>query len=173
MMRANTSLNFCLVFFLSTCIAPASIADAGKYRVAGWIERVLLTDKGALFEAKVDTGADTSSVHAENIRHFSRNNAPWVEFTLHDMNDKPYTLQRPLERVARIKKKTTGYQERPVVILQICVGDLQRGVEVNLSQRAHFRYPVLLGRNFLTGHYLVDSGAKHLLAPTCIGSKAD
>jgi hypothetical protein len=39
--------------------------------------------------------------------------------------------------------------------------------KVNLAERAHFKYPVLLGRSFLSTGYLVDSSAQHLLPPTC------
>ena len=160
-------LRYLLVFVLSSGAASGCFADTGERQVVGWLERVALTDHGAIFEAKVDTGADTSSVHAENIRHFLRDDRQWVEFTLHDRAGRSYTLQRPLERTARIKKKTRGSQERPVVILKVCVGKQRRSVEVNLSQRAHFRFPVLLGRNFLSGHYVVDAGATYLLPPAC------
>ena len=65
------------------------------------------------------------------------------------------------------KKKTGGFQERPVVVLQICIGDVQHQAQVNLAQRAHFKYPVLLGRNFLRSRFLVDPGEKYMLEPLC------
>jgi len=133
----------------------------------GWIERAAITTEGVILEAKVDTGADFSSVHAEDIRYFMRDGAPWVEFTLHDQSSGKYVLRRPLERTAKIKKKTSGFQKRPVVMLQLCIGDSERRVQVNLAQRSHFKYPLLLGRNFLSKHYLVDASVKYLLNPSC------
>jgi len=151
-----------LIFALST-----GAVHAADKKLIGWIERVSVTTEDLTMEAKVDTGADFSSVHAEAIRYFVRDDAPWVEFTLRDRDNKARTLQRPLARMARIKKKTGGFQERPVVVLQICIGDGQHQAQVNLAQRAHFKYPVLLGRNFLRSRFLVDPGEKYMLEPLC------
>lgn len=145
----------------------SSGTGAEENKIIGWIERVEVSTQGLSLEAKVDTGADYSSVHAEDIRYFERGSTHWVEFALQDGNGEKHVLQRPLERIARIKKKTTGYQERPVVMLQLCVGESKRMAQVNLAQRGHFEYPLLLGRSFLKTGYLVDSSAKHLLPPTC------
>jgi hypothetical protein len=35
--------------------------------------------------------------------------------------------------------------ERPVIGMQLCIGDRQREVEVNLTDRRHFSYPLLIG----------------------------
>lgn len=144
-------------------------AYAADKEVIGWIERVAITTEQLMMEAKVDTGADFSSVHADAISYFERDGMQWVEFTLRDRDGNARTLQRPLERMARIKKKTQGFQERPVVMLQICVGGVQYPAQVNLAQRGHFQYPLLLGRGFLQSRFLVDPGTKYLLEPTCQG----
>lgn len=145
----------------------AHAAGADEKQVIGWIERVLVSAERLAMDAKVDTGADNTSVHAEQIQYFERDGRRWVAFTLRGEGGVEHRLQRPLERIAMIKKKTSGFQERPVVSLQLCVGTEERTVSVNLAQRAHFRYPLLLGRSFLEGRYLVDSGQKFLLAPAC------
>jgi len=147
--------------------ATAGIACAEEKKIIGWIEHISVNSDALMLEAKVDTGADYSSVHAEDIRQFTRDGAQWVEFTLLDQSGESHVLQRPLERIARIKKKTSGFQERPVVMLEICVGDVKRMAQVNLAERGHFKYPVLLGRSFLSTGYLVDSSAQHLLPPAC------
>ena len=142
-------------------------AHADERKTIGWIERVSVTTEALTMEAKIDTGADFSSVHADALRYFDRDGNRWVEFILRDQDKNPRTLQRPLVRMARIKKKTEGYQERPVVMLQICIGDATHLAQVNLAQRGHFRYPLLLGRNFLRSRFLVDPGEEYLLEPRC------
>lgn len=153
----------CLVQVASTVIAD----DAGEKQVIGWIESVALTSASVVMEAKVDTGADFSSVHAEEIRYFEQEGRQWVGFSLTGSDGGRHYVQRPVERIARIKKKTGGYQERPVVVMEVCVGDRKSTTQVNLAQRGHFDYPLLLGRSFLQGHYLVDSDARYRLAPAC------
>ena len=151
----------------------AGEVHADDKKIIGWIERVSITTEGLSMDAKVDTGADFSSVHAEAIRYFTRDTTQWVEFTLRDQTNSAHTLRRPLKRMARIKKKTQGHQERPVVVLEICVGDAKFPAQVNLAQRGHFRYPLLLGRNFLRSRFLVDSSAEYLLEPTCHAARAE
>lgn len=174
--RFSTTARSCLRFLpdlpgahlvLPALLMLSGIAFADDKKVIGWIERVSLTTEGLMMEAKVDTGADFSSVHAENIRYFTRGTTRWVEFTLRDRDNNAHTLQRPLERMARIKKKTMGFQERPVVVLQICIGDAQHPAQVNLAGRAHFKYPLLLGRSFLRSRFLVDPGMQYLIEPRC------
>jgi hypothetical protein len=145
----------------------AGAVYADEKKVIGWIERVSVTTERLTMEAKVDTGADFSSVHAEAIRYFLRDGVRWVEFTLRDQDGNARTLERPLERMARVKKKTTGFQERPVVVLQICIGDARHTAQVNLAQRGQFKYPLLLGRGFLRSRFLVDPSEQYLLEPSC------
>jgi len=120
-----------------------------------------------MMEAKVDTGADYSSVHADDIHYFMRGGVCWVEFAIHDRSGKQYVRQTPVMRMSRIKKKTTGFQQRPVVTLEICVGDRKRLAQVDLAERGHFNDPLLLGRNFLGTHYLVDPASKSLMTLLC------
>jgi len=142
-------------------------AHADEKKTIGWIERVSITTEGLTMDAKIDTGADFSSVHAEALRYFDRHGSRWVEFILHDEDNNRRTIQRPLVRMAKIKKKTEGYQQRPVVMLQICIGDATHLAQVNLAQRGHFKYPLLLGRNFLRSRFLVDPGEEYMLDPLC------
>ena len=156
-----------LLLVLLLLAANAVNACAAEKQVIGWIERVAITSEGIMMEAKVDTGADYSSVHADDIRYFSREGVCWVEFAIRDRSGRIYSLQRPLIRMSRIKMKTTGFLERAVVELEICVGDRKRLAQVNLAERGHFKYPLLLGRNFLGTHYLVDPAVKYLVPLDC------
>lgn len=160
------------VLLLVCGIAPAAAAAADKTRI-GWIERVGVSTAGLVMEAKVDTGADFSSVHADALRHFERDGRPWVEFTLRGQNGDETRLQREVLRTARIKKKDAGFQERPVILLQLCIGGSATTAPVNLAQRGHFKYPLLLGRNLLGGRYVVDPGEKYLAEPSCVLQPAE
>lgn len=170
MSRTLTISHALILWFLPGLLLLAATAGnlcAAEKKVIGWVERVSLTGNAVMMDAKVDTGADFSSVHADGIRHFVRNEMRWVEFMLQDRNGERHFLQRPLVRMTQIKTKTQGHQERPVVMLEICVGDTKRLTQVNLAQRRHFKFPLLLGRDFLGAHYLVDPGSQYLLAPAC------
>lgn len=153
-------------FLVLACVL-AGAAPSNQKETIGWIELVGLTADGFTMEAKVDTGADYSSVHAVKPRYFELNGVRWVEFILHDREGGQHRLRRPVERVARIKKKNGGTLERPVVMLQVCVGNSRRMVQVSLADRENFRYPMLLGRDFLKYHFLVDPSQTFLSNPAC------
>ena len=156
-------------FLAGSLLLAATIGDAsaGGKQIIGWIERAAVTTDAVVMDAKVDTGADYSSVHADDIRYLMHEDVSWVEFAIRDHHGEQHVLRRPLMRMGRIKKKTDGFQERPVVILDICVGDQTRPTQVNLARRGHFKYPLLLGRNFLGTHYLVDPAAKYTQPLLC------
>jgi hypothetical protein len=54
-----------------------------------------------------------------------------------------------------------------VIVLGVCLSNVYKEVEVNLVDRANFNYPMLVGRSFLAGSFVVDSGEKYLTTPKC------
>ena len=49
----------------------------------------------------------------------------------------------------------------------MCLGNVYRVTEVNLADRSRFKQPVLVGRNFLAGHFAVDSARMRTVEPDC------
>ena len=70
-------------------------------------------------------------------------------------------------RDVRIKRDYGKIQVRPVVMMSICVADVEKSVEVNLMNRKSKNYPLLLGRSFLKNDFLIDSTVTFLTKPTC------
>ncbi|MDJ0739903.1 MAG: RimK/LysX family protein [Gammaproteobacteria bacterium] len=118
-------------------------------------------------QAKVDTGADSSSIHAEDVQIVVQRGRQFVDFTLRGDDGRRPRLRRPLQRTTRIKDRDGGHQERPVVMLRLCVGRVARVVAVNLAQCGHFNYPLLLGRDYLAGAFIVDPRRQLLTKPSC------
>lgn len=117
--------------------------------------------------AKLDTGARTVSLHAENIELFSRQTRPWVRFSFTDDNNTHRLVEKPVVRTATIKRHHGKSQQRPVIMLDICLGTTRKTVEANLVDRGGLNYKLLLGRNYLVNDILVASAKKHLLTPQC------
>ena len=59
--------------------------------------------------------------------------------------------------------------ERPVVEMQLCIGDQMRETEVNLTDRSHFRYPLLIGATAIRDlEAAIDPAQKYTAGrPTC------
>lgn len=92
-------------------------------------------------EARIDTGAKLSSLHAEKVK--TENG--WVLFSRGSIN---YRI--PLVRTAKIRTAQGGLAERSVVHLDITIkGKLLTKVEFTITDRIDMKYAVLVGRNVL------------------------
>lgn len=141
--------------------------NAGGGQTAGWVERARVEPSGIELQAKLDTGAKTSSLNAVEIEAFLLDGEDHVRFRVQNKAGDSVELVRPVVRQASIRRHFGASQRRPVVRLTICVGDLSRETEVNLVDRAGFDYPLLIGRSYLEGNFLVDPGATFTLEPRC------
>ncbi len=151
---------------LALALAAAG-ARAEPAQVIGWIEPVAVADGRFVLEAKVDTGADVSSMHVEELRIEQRNGEDWALFALPQATGATPQLELRVKRYARIKRVAGGVQRRPVVHLSLCLGSLRAQAEVNLVDRKTMRYPMLVGRRFLKDRFLVDSARTHTTTPNC------
>ncbi len=127
--------------------------------IMGWLESIFIRPWNRRLTAKLDTGAKTSSLHADKIEHFSRNREDWVRFTLSDTEDQkfpPIVVEKPLVRTAYIKSHDNQASQRDVVMMTVCKNGREYEAEFNLVDRSNFNYPVLLGRSFLKDVALVD-----------------
>ena len=149
-------------------LAGAAPALADEAQIFGWAEPVILEEAGYRLDAKLDTGADTSSLDAIDIKRFRRKGVSYVRFTVedHDEGD-TVRLERPLLRRVRIKRHDGESQRRSVVSLTVCLAGNRRKVEFSLIDRSAFDYPVLLGRSALAGIAVVDPQVTNLSDPDC------
>ena len=154
-----------LAFFFTALFL--SSGNAYSRQIAGWVERVRLGPAGIELKAKLDTGAENSSVNTSEPEFFVREGREHVRFKVKNKAGDVVELTRPVIRYAGIKRHFGKSQKRPVVLLKICVGNLSKEVEVNLVDRSGFNYPLLIGRSYLAGDILVDSADTYRLAPRC------
>ncbi len=149
-------------------VAVLNTGSAAAAEVYGWIEPVALPGAGITLMAKLDTGADTSSLDATAIRRVRRGDKRLVKFQVrHPETNEPIDLEREYVRSSRIVRHSGLHQVRHVVKLEICLGSIRRNVEVNLIDRSNFSYPFLLGRNALAEIALVDPSVTETSRPRC------
>jgi len=137
-----------------------------SYRRIGATATVTEVSSGLPFSARVDTGATSCSIHCEAleidnpsddpkknvgkpVRFLVKNNegeSKWIESKIAD-----HVIVRTSEQK----------DERYKVRLNIRWEDVEKKVLVTLNDRENMNYPVLLGRNFLKGDFLVDVTLDH------------
>lgn len=172
-LRNRTNLGPILGAVLVLLTGSRGLAHAAEKDILGWAEHVLVGRSQLEMEAKLDTGADTSSIDASEIRRYRNEKKKlWVEFRLSD-DDSGRTIRykKKLVRYAYIKEHDGPSQKRPVVEMTVCLGDHPMEIEVSLVDRSGFAFPVLLGRNALKGRVVVDSELEYTAQPTCPSEK--
>lgn len=172
---------FFTVFFLQSCaLKPLNqpseqVEKTQELTVMGWLEHARLPAVSEkVFRAKLDPGAQTSSIHALNIKRFKKGGKRYVRFTFKEVDKLTkevfeVELVAPLVRNVAIKRHKGKSVKRPVVELEFILGEKTYKTEFSLADRTRFHYPMLLGRRFLQDVALVDSGKKYLLGDPTVG----
>jgi hypothetical protein len=135
--------------------------------VIGRVEEIAIMPEGFVLRAKVDSGARTSSLNARGYTLFNREGRKWVRFTVTNAKKESMTLERPVTRIARIKRIQGKSQERPVIMLKICLGRYEAETEVNLVDRTGFNYQFLIGRRYMEGRFVIDPARGWTKKPAC------
>lgn len=113
-------------------------------------------------KAKVDTGAQTSALHATGIAEFEREGAPWVRFTVHpwqSSDEDAVTVELPVHDRRTVRSSSGHAQERPVVLVEVGLVGRAIRAEVTLTDRDEMAFRMLIGREALRQGYIVDSAA--------------
>lgn len=140
-----------------TTESPKNETADGKL-VVGETEQVWLDIVNDSFAARIDTGATTSSLSAQDITVFERDGKPWVSFNMaHEGVDEKLQVETRLVRYVRIRQASADdIERRPVVELTMRLGRLAEKTEFTLTDRSQMTYSVLLGREFLKDIAVVD-----------------
>jgi len=144
--------------------APPKATTAGKMNlpIVGAIEWATVEPGDIRMEARIDTGAEFTSVHAEDIQLVEKDGKRWVHFSLikPDTAEK-VAVERRLRKKIKIRQSDSEKQTRYVVEMWITLGEIRSLVEVTLSDRDHMEYPLLIGRNMLVDTMIVDVSDRH------------
>jgi hypothetical protein len=136
--------------------------SAREQVVLGWVQNIRLLPSRMLMKAKLDSGAKSNAIHAENVEQFMKDGKEMVRFTILKEHDDPDSeaveMERPLVREVNIKIRNTEEREsRLAVRLEFCLAGEIYNTVFTLANRSNFNYPLLLGRDFLKNKILVDS----------------
>lgn len=145
--------------------AVAKPVSADPIQVYGWREYILIKGVAEKLKAKLDTGALTCSIHAEEKELFERDGKKWVRFIVTDPGlKKPVRtrIEAPLVRIAKIKEPGGQSVSREVVRLSFQIGERKMRGEFTLNNRVNMLSPVLIGRGMIKDLGWVDPGRVYL-----------
>lgn len=145
--------------------------ELGGRVVVGWIEKGRILPERAAVKIKVDSGALTSSMHAVNIKKFTRKGKEWVRYDvpIRDADTEEMVtmkFERPVFRRVLIRG-AGGKERRPVVQMSICMGSKVYQEQFTLRDRGDMTYPVLIGRRTIEHIGLIDVSQTFMLPLDC------
>jgi hypothetical protein len=132
-----------------------------KKRVIGATTSVLEKQSGLLFRARVDTGSKSCSLHIEEMKiddeaeKMVENIGKVVHFRVKNGNSKSHWLEARIAGYVIIKTSDSRVRRYKVPLTLRWKG-IEKTVLVTLNNRSGMKYPLMLGRNFLRGDFLVD-----------------
>lgn len=126
----------------------------------GWKDKIDFVDFGLEdVEVKTDTGATTCVLHCSSIELVKRYRKQYVKFVPLDesfkqFQGKEFTL--PFHREMRIKNSFGQEENRYIVPTTVKMFGKLYNMEISLRNRSNLEFPVLLGRRFIRGKFIVD-----------------
>jgi len=173
----------------SLCILALSLAAPGPLKAAqrepavqkshqqaekitlGWLQSIRLLPHKLRMTAKLDTGAKKSVIHALSIEPFQQSGKEWVRFIVpakKRKEDVELKFELPVIDKSRVKQHHTQKLDvRYVVALDFCINGSIYTAHFSLDNREKFNYPVLLGRDFLKQHFVVDPSSTFIKKYNC------
>lgn len=141
---------FIVLFFIS-----GPLMANNEVQTYGYVEKATLPDNNLILSAKLDTGAKSASLNATDITPIDVNGVPYLRYTVPTKTGN-FTFES--KYIGKVKIKVRANEtaagtpsvapiKRPVVLLKIRLGDKERLLPVNLTNRKRFLYPLLLGRD--------------------------
>lgn len=125
-------------------------------------KRLCFADESS-FPARIDTGAETSSIDVGKFKTFERDGEKWVSFDLdHNGTGEKLHFEKKIKRRTSIRR-INGDEHRVVVNMDIKMGKDIINADFTLADREKFTYQVLIGRNILSGRFIVDPSTENTL----------
>jgi len=142
---------------------------AGEKRaLIGWREWVGFPDfRIERMNAKIDTGARFSAIHACRIRSIDIDGDPFVEFFAYPVQGKKtpevFCVAPLVGR--RVIRSSNGYEEERIVVeARMRLGADIWSIDLTLTNRDEMEYRLLVGRDALQKKFIVDPGASYLVS---------
>lgn len=154
-------LSTCLLLLSTSSFAANSCANK---TIVGQIETIHIKELDSNYQARIDTGAATTSIHATNIEILGKKDesedmrdhlGDTVKFTTYNEDNEASEHTGRIIKVSKIRN-AQGVERRYAVRMHLEFDGKDKKIAVNLRDRSKLDYKLLIGRNWLEGDYLVD-----------------
>ena len=142
------------------------MGEGNNMRIIGRRDRIDLPEFELYgIEAKIDTGAYGCALHCHHIEVVNIDGKDMLSFKVLDPSHKEYEEQTFYSETFNdklVKNSGGATEHRYTIRTSITIFGEKKNVEFSLTNRENMKYPVLLGRKFLSKVYLVDVRLKNV-----------
>lgn len=138
--------------------APPTALGQHVIGATAWVTE---ESSGAKMLARVDTGAQSCSLHVEEMtvadghEKMRKNIGKPIRFRILDAEGESHWVDSKIASTVIVKNADRKERRYKVWVDLSCLGVAKR-VCVTLNDRSDMEFPVLIGRNFLKGAFVVD-----------------
>lgn len=112
-------------------------------------------------DAKIDSGAYSSSIHCDNVEAFYERDVHHVRFTVYK-DEVPHVEECTVFASKQVKNSFGQIEYRYFVKTIIRLFEKNYQVELALTNRSSMKFPVLLGRKLLHNRFMIDVTKQNL-----------
>jgi ribosomal protein S6--L-glutamate ligase len=139
-----------------------------KKNMIGWEEWCSFPDLNLpLIKAKIDTGAKTTALHADDLEVFYKDGVKHIRFTVHPIqknHDIVRVCEAPIVDHRRVTSSNGEKEKRFVIKTRFLIGDISFDANVTLTTRYGMTFRMLLGKEALKqGKFIIDPAKSFVL----------
>ena len=139
------------------------VVDKAHLPIIGEVEPIYFLPMKSPFAARIDTGATTSSLDCQDVEYFERDGEKWVAFKLKNRKTgEEHVFEKKVERSFKVKRAGKD-ESRKAIKMDVKMGGEVFSAVFSIADRSNFDYQGLVGRNILTGRFLVDTSTSYTL----------
>lgn len=139
------------------------VVEKAHLPIIGEVEPIYFLPMKSPFAARIDTGATTSSLDCQDVEYFERDGEKWVAFKLKNRKTgEEHVFEKNVERSFKVKRAGKD-ESRKAIKMDVKMGGEVFSAVFSIADRSNFDYQGLVGRNILTGRFLVDTSTSYTL----------
>lgn len=139
------------------------VVEKAHLPIIGEMEPIYFLPMKSPFAARIDTGATTSSLDCQDVEYFERDGEKWVAFKLKNRKTgEEHVFEKKVERSFKVKRAGKD-ESRKAIKMDVKMGGEVFSAVFSIADRSNFDYQGLVGRDILTGRFLVDTSTSYTL----------
>lgn len=112
--------------------------------------------------AKIDTGANRSSIHCSDIKHESIDGIESIFFEIPMINGETNTFHSNDFFKKKIRSSSGHVENRYIIKTDVILFGKTIKTSFSLTDRTEMKFPILLGRKLLASRFVVDVSKENL-----------